>query len=82
MQEEVGKILMSQNEEEIYTTLDKSVHQHTKYLLFEVHQYSLKQLLSAERLALPSPEEKIKEKEVGKTVFQSVKWVIYNSLRK
>lgn len=80
LQEQVGKILMSQNEEEIYTTLGKSVPQHTKYLLFEVHQYSLKQLPSAERLALPSPEEKIKEKEVGKTVFQSVKRVIYNSL--
>lgn len=80
LQEQVGKILMSQNESEIYTTLGKSVPQHTKYLLFQVHQYSLKQLPSAERLALPSPEEKIKDKEVGLTVFQSVKRVIYNSL--
>lgn len=80
LQEQVGKILMSQNESEIYTTLGKSVPQHTKYLLFEVHQYSLKQLPSAERLALPSPEEKIKDKEVGLTVFQSAKRVIYNSL--
>ena len=80
LQEQVGKILMSQNESEIYTTLGKSVPEHTKYLLFEVHQYSLKQLPSAERLALPSPEEKVKEKEVGMTVFQSVKRVIYNSL--
>ncbi len=80
LEEQVGKILMSQNESEIYSTLGKSVPEHTKYLLFEVHQYSLKQLPSAERLALPSPEEKIKEREVGMTVFQSVKRVIYKSL--
>lgn len=80
LQEEVGKLLMSQNESEIYTTLGKSVPQHTKYLLFEVHQYSLKQLPSAERLALPGPEEKIKDEQVGITVYQSVKRVIYKSL--
>jgi len=80
VQQQVGKILMNQNDLEIYTTLGKSVPEHTKYLLFEVHQYSSKQLPSAERLALPSPEEKIKATEVGMTVFQSVKRVIFNSL--
>lgn len=77
---EVGRILMTQNESEIYATLGKSVPQHTKYLLLEVHQYSLKQLPSAERLALPSAEQKVEEKELGKTVFQSMKRVLYNSL--
>jgi hypothetical protein len=37
-------------------------------------------LTSAERLCLPSPEEKLKDTEVGKTIFQSVKRVIYSSL--
>ena len=76
---EIGKILSSKNESEIYILLGESVPAHTKHLLFEVHQYSTKQLPSAERLALPSPEQKTKDEEVGKTVFQSVKRVVYNS---
>lgn len=73
-------MLNNRSEDDLYLSLGKTVPQHTKHLLFQVHQYSIKQLPSAERLALPSPEDKIKDKEVGKTVFQSVKRVIYNSL--
>ncbi len=80
IEQEVLLLMMSQNESEIYSTLGKSVPDQTKYLIFEVHEYSTKQLPSAERKALPSPEQKIKDEEVGKTVFGSVKRVIYNSL--
>lgn len=80
IENEVIKLVTKKTESEIFLSLGKSVPQHTKYLLFQVHEFSTKQLPSAERLALPSPEEKIKDKEVGKTVFQSVKRVLYNSL--
>jgi len=80
LEEEIIKLITKKTESEIYLSLGKSVPQHTKYLLFQVHEYSTKQLPTAERLALPSPNEKIKDKEVGKTVFQSVKRVLYNSL--
>ena len=45
-----------------------------------VYDYSIKQLPSYERLSLPSSEQKIKDSEIGITVFHSVKRVIYNSL--
>lgn len=79
LEKEIVKLVTRKNESEIYLSLGKSVPQHTKYLLFQVHEFSTKLLPSAERLALPSPEEKIKDREVGKTVFQSVKRVLYNS---
>lgn len=80
LESEVIRLVTKKTESEIYLSLGKSVPQRTKYLLFQVHEFSTKQLPSAERFALPSPEEKIKDKEVGKTVFQSVKRVLYNSL--
>lgn len=80
LESEIVNLITQKNESEIYLVIGNNVPQHTKHLLFQVHQFSTKQLPSAERLALPSPEQKIKDKEVGKTVFQSVKRVIYNSL--
>lgn len=80
LEAEVIRLVTTQNESEIFEQIGKSVPETTKYLLFQVHEFSTKQLPSAERLALPSPEQKIKDAEVGKTVFQSIKRVAYNSL--
>lgn len=80
LETEVIRLITSQNESEIFEQIGKSVPENTKYLLFQVHEFSTKQLPSAERLALPSPQQKIKDAEVGKTVFQSIKRVAYNSL--
>ncbi|TMU50744.1 hypothetical protein [Flagellimonas algicola] len=81
LEREIALLLTTnKSENELYLSIGRAVPQHTKHLLFQVHQFSIKQLPSAERLALPSAEQKIKDKEVGKTVFQSVKRVIYNSL--
>lgn len=80
LEEEIVKLVTQKTESEIYLVIGKSVPQYTKHLLFQVHQFSTKQLPSAERLALPSPEQQVKDEQVGKTVFQSVKRVIYSSL--
>lgn len=70
----------NKSEDQLFKLIGQTVPQNTKFLLFEVHQFSTNQLPSAEKIALPSPDQKIKDKEIGKTVFQSVKRVIYNSL--
>lgn len=80
LEKEIVKLITRKTESEMFLSLGQNVPQHTKYLLFQVHEFSTKQLPSAERFLLPSPEEKTKDKEVGKTVFQSVKRVLYNSL--
>lgn len=78
--EVISLLTHNASEAELYSSIGRTVPETTKYLLFEVHQFSLKQLPSAERFSLPSPDQKIKDKEVGKTVFQSIRRVIYNSL--
>ena len=80
LEREVIKIIQNLSEDEIFTQIGQASPTATKDLIFLVHDFSTKQLPSAERLALPSPEQRIKDTEVGKTVFQSVKRVVYNSL--
>lgn len=77
---EVIKIIQSLTDQEIYTQIGQASPKATKDLIFLVYDFSTKQLPSNERIALPSPDQKIKDAEVGQTVFQSVKRVIYNSL--
>lgn len=77
---EVIKLLQTSNNDQLFQVLGNATPEYTKYNLLQIHAYSTNQLPSAERLALPSPEQQSKPKEVGKTVFKSVRRVIYNSL--
>lgn len=80
IENEVAKICQNLNDQEIYTQIGQSSPKYTKDLIFLVYDFSTKQLASAERLVLPSPDQKIKDAEIGITVFQSIKRVVYNSL--
>lgn len=74
------RIIQTLSDDEIFSTIGQLAPNSTKDLIYLVHDFSVKQLPYSERLALPSPEQKIKDREVGITVFQSVKRVLYNSL--
>ncbi len=74
------RIIQTLTDDEIFSQIGQSSPQSTKDLIYMVHDYSMKQLPSNERLALPSPDQKVKDKEVGLTIFESVKRVVYNSL--
>lgn len=80
VEEEVIRIVQNLTEEEIFSQIGEASPKATKDLIFLVYDFSTKQLSYSERLALPSPDQKIKDAEVGLTVFQSVKRVIYDSL--
>lgn len=80
IENEVIRIIQNLSEEEIFTQIGQSSPKATKELIFLVYDFSTKQLSYSERLALPSPDQKVKDAEVGITVFQSVKRVVYNSL--
>lgn len=80
IENEVIKIIQNLSDQEIYTQIGQASPKATKDLIFLVYDFSTKQLPSNERLALPSPDQKVKDAEVGQTVFQSVKRVVYNSL--
>jgi hypothetical protein len=80
IEKEVIRIIQSLTEQELFTQIGQASPKATKDLIFLVYDFSTKQLPSIERLALASPEQKIMDAEVGQTVFQSVKRVVYNSL--
>lgn len=80
IEEIVIKLVQESTSDEIFSELGNFTPTSTKDMIYIVYDYSTKQLPSSERLALPSPEQKIKDKEVGQTVFSSVKRVLYNSL--
>lgn len=74
------RLIQTLTDDEIFANIGQASPTSTKDLIFLVHDFSTKQLPSAERLALPSPNQKTQDKEVGLTVFESVKRVLYNSL--
>ncbi|MRX67046.1 hypothetical protein SAMN06265349_102980 [Flavobacterium resistens] len=80
IEREAIRIIQTLTDDEIFSQIGQRSPKATKDLIFQIHDFSTKQLPSAERLALPSPNQMIMDKEVGITVFESVKRVIYNSL--
>jgi len=80
LEAEAIKLIQSKNEDELFEHLGQNTPQHTKQLIYIIDEFSKKQLTYRERKLLPSPEEAIKDKEAGRTVFASFKRVIYNSL--
>lgn len=77
IEREAIKIIQTLTDDEIFSQIGQRSPKATKDLIFQIHDFSTKQLPSAERLALPSPNQMIMDKEVGMTVFESVKRVIY-----
>jgi len=80
IQREAGMMMSSNSEDGIYLILGKALPKQTKDILFQIDDFSKNQLPTAERKMLPSPKDMIKDEVAGKTVFQSLKRVIYNSL--
>lgn len=80
IQSEAGKLIISNTVDEIYIILGKALPKQTKDILFQIDEFSKNQLPSAERKLLPSPCDIINDETAGKTVFNSLKRVIYNSL--
>ncbi|PAM94365.1 hypothetical protein B4N84_14970 [Flavobacterium sp. IR1] len=80
VEREAIRIVQNLTDDEIFSNIGQMSPKATKDLIFLIHDFSTKQLPSAERLALPSPNQMIKDKEVGITIFEAVKRVIYNSL--
>lgn len=80
VEREAIRIIQTLSEDEIFSNIGQISPKTTKDLIYLIHDFSTKQLPSAERLGLPSPDQMIKDKEVGITVFESVKRVVYNSL--
>lgn len=80
LQNEAGKLVQCQTEDEIFTTLGKNSPPETKYLILRIEQFARKQLPKGDLKYLADPRDRIKDEQVGRTVFSSVKRVMYRSL--
>lgn len=80
LENEAVRIIRTLTEDEIYSSIGATAPKATKELIHLVYDFSTKQLTTTERLALPSPDQKTNNIEVGLTIYQSIKRVIYNSL--
>lgn len=70
----------SNSETEIYKNIGQFVPDSTKNILSKVDAFSKKQLPSAQRLMLNAPITPADAEEIGKTVYASIKRVVYGSL--
>lgn len=80
VEREAIRIIQTLSDDEIYAEIGKFSPQSTKDLIYVVHDFSVKQLPFSQRVMLPSPDQKVKDKEVGLTVYEAVKRVLYNSM--
>lgn len=80
IQDEAGKLLASYNEDELFAMLGRSLPESTKSILFDMNDFAQKQLPAAERKLLAPPAAAVTDGQAGKTVFKSLKRVLYNSL--
>lgn len=80
VEREAIRIIQTLSDDEIYQQIGKYSPQSTKDMIYTVHDYSLKQLPYTQRVLLPSPTQKVDDKEVGLTIYEAVKRVLYNSM--
>jgi len=80
IQNEAGALLQQSTEEDIYEMIGKASPPETKQLILKVFEYAKKQLPPADIKLLPSPKDRINDKNVGVTVFQAAKNVLWRSL--
>lgn len=80
IQDEAGGLLQYLPEEEIYELIGKSSPPETKQLILKIHEFAKNQLPSADKKLLPSPKDRINDKNVGITVFKAARNALWRSL--
>ena len=80
VQDQAGILVATEPEEEIYRLLGEYLPKYKVDQILRVYEFSHRQLPSAERLLLPSPEQKRKRKEVGGTVFRAARRAVWKGL--
>ncbi len=80
IENEAGILIQTKNEDEILSDFGRHLPRKVINDLLRIHNFSGDQLPYDEKKILPAPEEIVKEKELGRTVFSSFKRVLYRSL--
>lgn len=77
---EAGRMIATLNEDEMMERLGRTVPQEVVETIYRVYDFARAELPPVERKYLPSPKDRRKTKEVGKTVFEAAKEVVWRSL--
>lgn len=81
LEAEAGDLIrMNYDEGQLFENIGRSIPSSAKSVLLQVDEFAKKQLPSAERIALPSATQVLEDNRVGKTLFSSVKRVLYKSI--
>jgi hypothetical protein len=80
VESEVGKAVMTQSEDDLYESAGRAIPPQIVERIFRVYDFARNQVPPAEQQYLPSPKERRRQKEVGKTVVGAVKQVMWKSL--
>lgn len=80
VQREAGELVARESREELFLRVGRQLSKPQVDRLLQVYEFSRNQLPRAEQRLLPSPEQKRKRREVGKTVLETVKRVVWRSL--
>lgn len=78
--EAIELIKTNKYDDELFENIGNMVPPSAKNVLLQVDQFSKKQLPTAERIALPSGNQIVDSKKVGKTLFKSIRRTIYKSI--
>ncbi len=80
VQSSAGKMIQTMTDDEVFATIGRSLPKKTVAYLLKIDEFARGQLPSAEVRYLPLPEELVKDSELGRTVFSSIRRVLYRSL--
>jgi len=80
IQAEAGKLLQTKSEDQILDNLGNTIPIETIRFLQTVDDISRKQLPYREMKFLPDPQKQLEKKELGRTLFSSLKRVLWKSL--
>src|SRR5690606_15415513 len=80
LQNDAGRLISNENEDQLFTILGKHAPPETKAIILRIEQYARKQLPAADVKLLADPRDRVKDEEVGRTIFSSVKRVLWRSL--
>jgi len=80
IQAEAGRLVQSKTEDELFLFLGETTPEHSVDILLRIEEYALKQLPRLDLKYLPGPKVRTERREVGKTVFASLKRTLWRSL--
>lgn len=80
LQSDAGEMVRTLTEDELFANIGRSLPKKTIAYLLKIDDFARGQLPSAEIRYLPLPEELVKHNELGRTVFSSIRRVLYRSL--